>query len=483
MYSYSILLVVVLAFKSATAFITPQSQVSFNTIVSMSSSTSTDKSTTNSNTDQTNPLPNLPIPNPLLSTTPGTWAYDTMSRRLNKEILQRTYEENEDILNTPQFAKALKQFNELRLELDNASTTKLRNLKFDKSTDGRPASVVDREEREWKEILKPYIDNGDTWLSAPWLVTEFYAYRRFIEAIGYYDKTNKDTYLWDPFLVAKRAGLDSSVNSADNMLEKITKLPKTREGVALAAAFALWGNKMDLSIWPADAENSSMDVFANILHAADENLLHDDTDKLTEYCETLRERGDGQIDIIIDNAGFELVTDLALADHLVASGVAQVVTFQLKSHPTFVSDALEKDLLETVEHYASLDKEMFPNAHEAGIRWQRYLKEGSWVCHEDNFWVQPSAMWEMPEPLRSEMKSRCNLAFVKGDANYRRLLGDRYWDYSAPFQDVIGCYFPCPVCSLRTLKAEVGCGMAKEQVDRAKGLDEEWMTNGMPSSF
>jgi len=319
-------------------------------------------------------------------------------------------------------------------------------------------------------------------LPAPWLVTEFYAYRRLIEAIGYYDKTNTDTYLWDPFLVAKRAGLDSSVNSAENMLEKITKLPKTREGVALAAAFALWGNKMDLSIWPADAENSSMDVFANILHAADENLLHDDTDKLTEYCETLRERGDGQIDIIIDNAGFELVTDLALADHLIASRVAQTVTFQLKSHPTFVSDALEKDLLETVEHYASLDKEKFPNAHEAGIRWQRYLKEGSWICHEDNFWVQPSAMWEMPEPLRSDMKERCDLAFVKGDANYRRLLGDRYWDYSAPFQDVIGCYFPCPVCSLRTLKAEVGCGMAKDQVERAKGLDDEWMTNGMPLS-
>lgn len=475
MYGY-IPLVVVLAFKSATAFINPQPTTSFNTIVSMSSSTT--QSSTNTCPRTGNPLPNLPIPDPLLSTTPGTWAYDTMSRRLNKEILQRTYEENEEILNTKQFAKALEKFNELRLELDNASTTKMRYLKFDKSTDGRPASVVDREEREWKEILKPYIDNEDTWLSAPWLVTEFYAYRRLIEAIGYYDKTNKDTYLWDPFLIAKRAGLDSSVNSAENMLEKITKLPKTREGVALAAAFALWGNKMDLSIWPADAENSSMDVFANILHAADENLLHDDTGKLTEYCEMLRERGDGQIDIIIDNAGFELVTDLALADHLVASGVAQVVTFQLKSHPTFVSDALEKDLLETVEHYAALDKEKFPNAHEAGIRWQKYLKDGKWICHEDNFWVQPSAMWEMPEPLRSDMKERCNLAFVKGDANYRRLLGDRYWDYSAPFQDVIGCYFPCPVCSLRTLKAEVGCGMAKDQVERAKGLDEEWMTNG-----
>ena len=418
-----------------------------------------------------NPLPNLPIPDPLLSLTPGTWAYDTMSRRLNEEILQRTYEENEEAFNSPQFAEALERFDKLRSELEKASTTKLRHLQFDRSTDGRPSVVVDREEREWQEILAPYIDNSDTWLSAPWLVTEFYAYRRLMEALGYYDKTNPATYMYDPFLVAKRAGLASSVNSAENMLEKITSLPNTKEGVvALAAAFALWGNKMDLSIWPADAENSSLDVFAKILHAADDNLLHDDTDALTEHCERLRQRGDGMVDIIVDNAGFELVTDLALADHLVASGVAKVVTFQLKSHPTFVSDALEKDLRETVEHYSALPSEKYPNAQEAGVRWQQYLKEGKWVCNEDNFWVQPSPMWEMPEPLRSDMKDRCDLAFVKGDANYRRLLGDRYWDYTAPFQDVVGCYFPCPVCALRTLKAELGCGMDKEEVERAKGF-------------
>ena len=116
-----------------------------------------------------------------------------------------------------------------------------------------------------------------------------------IEALGYYDKTNTDIYMFDPFLIAKQSGLESSINSAENMLEKVTKLPKTKEGVALAAAFALWGNRMDLSIWPADAENSSLDVFAEILHAADENLLHDDTEKLTEYCDMLREKGGGMM--------------------------------------------------------------------------------------------------------------------------------------------------------------------------------------------
>ena len=33
------------------------------------------------------PKPALEIPAPLLSLTPGTWAYDTMSRRVNGELL------------------------------------------------------------------------------------------------------------------------------------------------------------------------------------------------------------------------------------------------------------------------------------------------------------------------------------------------------------------------------------------------------------
>ena len=100
-------------------------------------------------------------------------------------------------------------------------------------------------------------------------------------------------------------------------------------------------------------------------------------------------------------------------------------------------------------------------------------------CHEDNFWVQAYAMWDMTEPLRSDLKERCDLAFVKGDANYRRLLGDLEWDCSdASFDDVVGAYFPCPVCALRTLKAEIGCGMDATKVQQAAALDEHWMVNG-----
>lgn len=208
------------------------------------------------------------------------------------------------------------------------------------------------------------------------------------------------------------------------MLAKIPDLPKSSsEGINLAASIALWGNKMDLSLWPADATHASMDIFSTILDKAQDNLLHDDSSTLANHCEKLQQNGGGNVDIIVDNAGFELITDLALAQFLIDSGIASCVTFQLKSHPTFVSDALEKDLLEHVDYYAQLDPTMYPNARQSGEKWKQFLKDGVWKCHEDNFWAQAFAMWDMTEPLRTNLKERCDLAFVKGDANYRRLLG------------------------------------------------------------
>lgn len=47
------------------------------------------------------------------------------------------------------------------------------------------------------------------------------------------------------------------------------------------------------------------------------------------------------------------------------------------------------------------------------------------------------------------------MVFLKGDANYRRLIGDRRWPTNTPFSDVAG-YFPTKLCALRTLKAELG---------------------------
>lgn len=432
------------------------------------------------------PSPRSPLPPRIRSDVPGTWAHSTMSSRVDADILQRTYDENADVFESPGFADARRRFDELRAELRSAAP--LRHL-----DDVDVSGNVGGDEDAWRELLRESVEQGETYLSAPWLLAEFYVYRRLVGATGWFDETNPATHRWDPFAAQKRAGLDASSASAGAVLARLPDLPTTGpEGVALAAAFSLWGNRMDLSLWPAETtktttsdhgnndEGPREDAFASVLAAAADNLLHDDTDRLTALCERLRADGGGQVDVVVDNAGFELVTDLALADHLVASGVAKVVVFRLKSHPTFVSDAMEKDLRDTVDYFTNDEGRVGPVGVAAGNRWTSYLDAGAWVCREHDFWVRPAPMWDMPPGLRAELADESDLTIVKGDANYRRLLDDRTWDLSNDsFEDVVGAYFPCPVCALRTLKAELGCGMDADKVRRAREADPDgWSTSG-----
>ncbi|GKY98605.1 hypothetical protein MPSEU_000817200 [Mayamaea pseudoterrestris] len=425
-------------------------------------------------------IPRLPIPDPICSDVPGTWAYDTMSRRIDEEILERTYKDNQETFESPEFAEILARYNELRNELRNAANFPLSYLTD--MSDTQPKEFL-----EWNEqILKPLVEHQATWLTAPWMVAEFYVYRRLMQVLGYFDESSVG-YKYDPFIKAKRDGLASSVAQAEPMLQRLPQLvsnANVEAGILVAADWALWGNRMDLSLWPAaihsddDDDDSLSTTNVSDMLAKNENLLADDSKQLVALCSQLHAKGGGIVDIIVDNAGFELVTDLALAQYLVESGIAKVVTFQLKSHPTFVSDALEKDLLETVDYYAKLDAKKYPGSHAAGKVWKELLENGKWQCNENPFWCQPFAMWDMTEPLRSNMASQCDLAFVKGDANYRRLLGDCKWDMTADFEDVVGAYFACPICALRTLKAEIGCGMAATEIQRAKDMDDNWMVNG-----
>jgi Damage-control phosphatase ARMT1-like domain len=438
----------------------------------------------------------------ICSNVPGTWAYDTMSRRINEEILERTVKDIAMDLAEPSFATIRHRIELLRQSLATSSSSVLPPL--DPPDHDIYDARLQKEYDEWSRIIQPY--QNDTWLTAPWLIAEFYVYRQLMQCFDYFNPISPG-YQYDPFHKAKHDGLVQSLASAETCLRRLKTLPHNADGLALAVGFALWGNQMDLSLWPAASTAASAvttsssgssssssstslpdDRFAQVLAAAADQLLADDTAALATYCfDTLKQQqrdnngrqGGAKVDIVVDNAGFELVTDLALATFLIESGIAQQVTFQLKAHPTFVSDALTKDLLATIAYYeTAVDVQQYPSCVAAATQWRGYLTTGQWKCHEDFFWVQPLAMaWQMTEPLRSDMIQHCDLAFVKGDANYRRLLGDGDWDWTTPFGDIV-VDFPVPICALRTLKAELGCGMSKEQTDRARTADPHWMTNG-----
>jgi hypothetical protein len=82
----------------------------------------------------------------------------------------------------------------------------------------------------------------------------------------------------------------------------------------------------------------------------------------------------------------------------------------------------------------------------------------------------------LPPHTRAEL-ARSDLLISKGDANYRRLLGDRHWNFTTPFAEA-AAPLPVPVLALRTLKSEVAAGLSQDQVERLDAEDPEWAVNG-----
>jgi len=325
------------------------------------------------------------------------------------------------------------------------------------------------DEAEWNDFIAPY--EGMNWLQPPWFFTEHYFYRRIMEASGYFQAGESAEF--DPFEISKRRGLELGIKPIEEMATRLngwlgSDLSKA-EILKSLFYLDLWGNQADYSLWPADAQaeekpdhSESSDV--------NEYLLVDDSSRMLEH---LLEAKTGRVDFLIDNAGMELAGDLVLADYLLLSGIAGQVRFHLKVHPTFVSDALPKDVGATVSVFGASDSMSVRNL---GERLDVHLKEERLQLHSDFFWNSPLAGWEMPKRLVEEI-SESNMVISKGDANYRRLIGDRHWPFTTPFADIVA-YFPAPLVALRTLKSELACGLNSGEVEMLSSKDPDWLVNG-----
>jgi hypothetical protein len=154
-------------------------------------------------------------------------------------------------------------------------------------------------------------------------------------------------------------------------------------------------------------------------------------------------------------------------------GLAKQVVFHTKAHPTFVSDATTRDCQETLRY---LSERSEGAVSELAQRMIEMVDQGQLVFEEDLYWCQPSPFWTQPDHVQEKLSNAC-MVFVKGDANYRRLLGERQWPLNTPARDVLS-YWKVPVCALRTFKAEIGCGVSVENEQRARAKDPCWMVSG-----
>jgi hypothetical protein len=93
-------------------------------------------------------------------------------------------------------------------------------------------------------------------------------------------------------------------------------------------------------------------------------------------------------------------------------------------------------------------------------------------------WHYASSLFyfQLPDDLRTLLASM-DLVILKGDVNYRRLVGDVHWPPTTAFGQATA-YFPTPLVALRTMKAELIVGLDEGRAEQLRKVDPEWMVNG-----
>ncbi|MFE0253818.1 damage-control phosphatase ARMT1 family protein [Streptomyces sp. NPDC059010] len=306
---------------------------------------------------------------------------------------------------------------------------------------------------------------GRSWFDVPWLWSESYFYRQLLEAVGHF--TPGPWQGIDPFRPSKLAELDAPETDEElAALDVLADLPADEQDRALLHG-SLWGNRADLGfrLSAAHGEGSSDTP----------PLVSDDSATLWSLLPPTGTDGAGPatLCLIADNAGRELVPDLLLIAHLLDQGRVGRAVLHVKPYPYYVSDATHTDVLDALRRLTAAPGAAATYGHTL---WSA-MTDGRLTVRAHPFAAAPLPFAELPGDLREELAPAA-LTVVKGDLNYRRLVGDRLWPPTTPFTDVTA-HFPGPVAALRTLKSDVITGLdARTEAALVAAEGQKWRTGG-----
>jgi len=262
----------------------------------------------------------------------------------------------------------------------------------------------------------------------------------------------------------------------------------------------LWGNATDLSL----LTNLSYDDIqklqgAESRKANEEKIIANDFPAAFACLKQAQASGkaDRRVDIVLDNAGFELFVDLVLAGYLLQSGLATQIVLHPKNMPWFVSDVVPKDfgdllnvLINAKSFYETPSEDdeargitppSLSTTEETNMRhlfenWSTLYAEGKIVLRPNSFWTEGGSYWRLSKTAPSLFKDlqEAELVIFKGDLNYRKLTGDAWWDPATPFSQAIGPLGPqsgMRTLALRTCKADVVVGLRQGEDERLRALE------------
>jgi hypothetical protein len=258
-----------------------------------------------------------------------------------------------------------------------------------------PASAPDH--ADWQRWGAEYV--GRPWTDLPFLWAESYFQRRLLEALCYFDPG--PWFGLDPFQVLKSAELTDP------------GLPGELAGVDAVAlrelvVAAVWGNRADLGF--------RLGLTAAGGGPAEDGLVADDSPAVVA---ALGAGAGRRIALITDNAGRELLADLILIDHLVRTGLAGEVVVHLKPHPTLSRTPPPP----TSSPACGGWRKRTARRRGPGTACATAVTDGRVRLFTHPFYTAPFGFHEMPPDLAGELAAG-SLTVLKGDLNYRRLVGD-----------------------------------------------------------
>ncbi|UJR27373.1 hypothetical protein I4U23_008663 [Adineta vaga] len=235
----------------------------------------------------------------------------------------------------------------------------------------------------WNECLQKEMDQGKviSWFQSSWLLVECYMYRKIAEAFY----LTKHLQHIDPFFELKQNNFYLSAKAIDVVLSQLNadieqNLDVVNNKSIIEQQFynymeiSLWGNQCDLSLSAGADSSQKHDPFHQIIELKSHILINHQTSvfnylyDLQAYLMNL----DVCIDFVLDNAGFELITDLALADFLISKRLCSRIILYLKCFPWFVSDATKNDFSWLLEQLG--DSSADPVWQKTVKRWQELFR-------------------------------------------------------------------------------------------------------------
>lgn len=349
----------------------------------------------------------------------------------------------------------------------------LKVLKEDLQNDGKITGFPeDTEVDAYKSYNLELKDKNYTWLTGPWLVLENYLYR----LINYYFVSRSEWFNYDIFANLKSNSFKESVAGVTELAihyyqlnEQLHSKVDDESLKVLFREFAeisLWGNATDLSLLAtATLEDIKSVQGAKARKDSEDKIL---VNKIDEAWDALKSSSKPikRVDFVLDNAGFELYTDLIYSLFLLDSKLADEIVLHTKDIPWMVSDVNIKDFYDLLrllkdeatfkEHRKELNflvnkLEYLNNAGKLNLRTSPF-----WTLDCDFHRISPSETKFFAADVYNDLINS-SLVIFKGDMNYRKLTGDRRWPSTTPFVDSIGPLASenLKILSLRTIKADV----------------------------